>query len=109
MLLLQNEFSTHMPVIGTLFPGLEKVMFLPDAMPVAGCVTVALVMLVCVVRWIIHGNLLRRAAAADAKFMEGFRNSAHALALFQHGDCIPGSPRNALYTNACRELAFHLL
>jgi hypothetical protein len=109
MFLLQNESLTHMPVIGALFPGLEKVIFHPDTMPFAGCVAVAVIMLVCVVRWIMHGNLLRRAAAADSKFTEAFRHSAHALALFQQGDSTAGSARSALYTNACRELAFHLL
>jgi hypothetical protein len=109
MFLPPGHFSRPTALMGSAFPGLENVLLFPDFMATAGCALVALVMLVCIIRWIMRGSTLRRAAAADAIFTEAFRHSAHALALFERGVAAPGSPRGALYTNACRDLAFHLV
>jgi biopolymer transport protein ExbB/TolQ len=107
MFLLLTAPSAVMPSSG--FAGLAKVAADRDVLPTLGCALVALVMLVCVVRWCVRFTVLRRAEAANEKFTAAFRQSAHALALYEHGALVPGSPRSALYTNACRELAMHLL
>jgi hypothetical protein len=94
---------------GSQFPGLEKVVTNQDTLPVVGCAMLTLIMLACVVRWLARGAMLRRARAADARFLAAFRGSAHVLAVFQSGESVSESPHSTLYANACRELAFHLL
>lgn len=107
MFLLLNASSASMPASG--FAGLARVAADPDVLPILGCAVVALVMLVCVVRWSVRFSVLRRAAAANEHFTTAFRLSAHALALYGNQGMVPGSPRSALYMNGCRELAIHLL
>jgi hypothetical protein len=107
MFLSMSALSTSMPSSG--FAALAKVAVDPDALPVLGCALVALVMLVCVVRWMVRFSVLKRAAKANEKFTAAFRQSAHALALYENQGTVPGSPRSALYVNGCRELALHLL
>jgi biopolymer transport protein TolQ len=109
MVLLLNESSPLARLSEVRFPGLEKVVLDPGVIPLTGCVLLGLVMFVCLVRWLARGAVLRRARKADVRFTAVFRSSAHVLALFQEGEVVQGSPRSALYTNACRELAFHLL
>ena len=107
MFLFMNVPSAPMPSSG--FGGLAKVVADPDALPVLGCALVALVMLVCVVRWIMRLSVLARAVKANEEFTKAFRKSAHPLALYESQGLAPGSPRSDLYVNGCRELALHLL
>jgi hypothetical protein len=109
MILLLNDTAGTQAAADPGLSGLVKVLLQPDVVSLLGCVLVALVMVVCVVRWLMVSTLLRRAEAADAEFTRTFRNSAHALGLFQSGETFDGSPRSALYTNTCRELAFQLV
>lgn len=91
------------------FPGLEKSLQEMNAISMAGCVVVLLLLLVCIIRWLMHGALLTRVSRADAVFTVSFRNSTHFLSLFQDGLVFPDSPKGAVYQNACRELCWHLL
>jgi hypothetical protein len=109
MILLLNDTAGTQAAADPGLSGLAKVLLDSDVVSLFGCVLVALVMLVYVVQWLMFSNLLGRAEAADAEFTKAFRNSAHALGLFQNGETFDGSPRSALYTNTCRELAFQLL
>ncbi len=109
MSLLLSEFPNFTWLAKLRLPGLEKVVLDRDILSLAGCAMVAFMMLACVAGWLVRMSRLRRAAKADAKFTAAFRSSAHALALFQNAESVEGSPRSALYTNASRELCFHLL
>lgn len=104
-----TTFLAQTPLPEIQFPGLEKVVAEIEILPLAACVLITLVMLGCVFRWLGRGRLLREVREADGEFTRQFRSSAHALALFQESAKTDGSPRSALYMNACRELAFHLL
>lgn len=107
MFLLMTTTSATTPSSG--LAGLAKVMADPDVLPVLGCALVALIMLVCVVRWRVRFSVLWRATKANEQFTTAFRQSTHALALYENSGMVPGSPRSALYVNGCRELAIHLL
>jgi hypothetical protein len=109
MILLLNDATGAKAATDSGHSGLQKVMLDPDLLALLGCAMVALLMLGYVYRWLMASSILRRAVAADAEFTRSFRNSAHVMGLFQNGETVAGSPRNALYTNTCRELAFQLV
>ena len=109
MILLLNQTAAAKAAATAGMGGLEKVILDPDLLSLVGCAAVALVMLVRVIRGVTASRALRHAANADAEFDTAFRNSAHVLALFQNGGTVAGSPRGTLYSNTCRELAFHLI
>jgi biopolymer transport protein TolQ len=57
------------------------------------------------VKW----HLLRRTERANRRFLSGFHDSPHPLAIYLTKEQVEHSPLFFLYHSACRELAFHLV
>jgi biopolymer transport protein ExbB/TolQ len=58
---------------------------------------------------LIKWHLLRRTERANRRFLSGFHDSPHPLAIYLTKEQVEFSPLFFLYNAACRELAFHLV
>ncbi len=91
------------------FPGLEKSMGGLAPLSQACCWVIGSVFVISVVGLLVRLTRMNHASRADGEFTTAFRGSPHMLALFQDAVVFAGSPRAAIYQNACRELSWHLL
>ncbi|MFZ4766753.1 MAG: hypothetical protein ACOYMN_17515 [Roseimicrobium sp.] len=91
------------------FSGLQNALAEMELVPALSCGLLGVLMVATVSRWVARGSRLSTASRMDAVFDNMFRGSAHALALYQEGKGVEGSPCSTIYQNACRELAYQLL
>lgn len=92
-----------------LFSGLEKSFTGMQVNAQVCCGAAVLVFVVGAIGLMVRMGRMRKVTRMDTAFLVSFRDSPHLLALFQDGLVFPGSPKAAVYQNACRELSWHLL
>lgn len=78
----------------------------------SGRLVAAVIIVLSVTVWFIIALKLHKltlARSANAEFLQVFRHTSHALAIFQSQDRFPDSPLFHVYMRAAEDLSFHLL
>lgn len=98
-------FLSSLSVVGGLQFGLDHIT------PLAWGILILLAFL-STLSWsalLIKWHLLRRTERANRRFLSGFHDSPHPLAIYLTKEQVELSPLFYIYHTACRELAFHLV